>query len=953
MNNKRQNESNLIVHKILGMPFTSDKIKFVWDDEKVDNFSNYNIIYGRNGSGKSTIATMLANIKGYRGKRIDAEESAVENIKVFSREYTHENLYFKEIDDPNGDPKIKLIDVDLGKPAIKAVGKIKDQLIELKRNLENDKKNLITLLQPPASNIKNRIRTFKEGRYELSWDDLDKKLDDYSSDIEKLLEENLDESTIESRIVENENIIKEEEKHEIKLFSEKIISLKDKSLDFLTDLKEKISRTLVETAISEEEIKKIIQNPNFHEWIQQGYSIHTEYNMDKECAFCRTKFSDDRLKERLRDLQDYLVRSTSSIDKDLKEWEGAINDARIPVDDIVKSNSATEILSKFSKEYIKAIENFQEEARVYNGVLDSLTKKIENKKNNPAVKIDCDDVCLPERVDISDKVLRLDKIINNNNLDVKKTKENKDEALANFIILLIIQFDIYQKRNVLKEKIKHAENERTKLNDKKVKLDNVIKNDNASLKYINGIIHDFFNNTRISFAPSKNREGTYTILRGEEPARYLSEGEKNILGLIYFYCMLGPNKSNGVKQCLVFDDPLTSLDSENFYRCIDLILDMANNKKLVCQSIILTHSIKLVKTIRYDFSFDKNITKYYHLTKSSDENDKNKEETRMNKLDQSWLDSLTEYNLIFREVMKFYNILKDGKELSPVQKRQVLNPLRRLLESIGRFYFPNSRNFSGILKQLFGHDDKKYSEVIGSRSALNKIFHIGSHSTDIPEPDIDIDTESLYDKVPDALEASMLRIKELAEEHYQEMETWCKNYDRKNHGKELNENSSRKKHKEQEAIRREDTREKDTEEHSVFDNKTGRRGNGGGPASPDSQSDTGNGGGPASPDSQLDTGNGGGPASPDSQSDTGNGGGPASPDSQSDTGNGGGPVSPDSQSDTGNGGVSVSPNNHLDMSNEGASSSHDEKSERINDKGGSSKNPQMTLRLENEEDKIN
>ena len=116
---------NLNVLSVKNLHIAGDNIEFQWEQD-AGEFRQYNVIYGRNGSGKSTITRMFDNINEYGNNNLQLSGSASQdNIRVFSREYVNKNLYFNEIDNDAGEPGIKLIDVGFGKKAKKANDLIK------------------------------------------------------------------------------------------------------------------------------------------------------------------------------------------------------------------------------------------------------------------------------------------------------------------------------------------------------------------------------------------------------------------------------------------------------------------------------------------------------------------------------------------------------------------------------------------------------------------------------------------------------------------------------------------------------------------------------------------------------------------------------------------------------------------------------------------------------------
>jgi len=97
-------------------------------------------------------------------------------------------------------------------------------------------------------------------------------------------------------------------------------------------------------------------------------------------------------------------------------------------------------------------------------------------------------------------------------------------------------------------------------------------------------------------------ENSYILVRsdGTKVNNNLSEGEKNFLTFLYFYCYVkgsfSGQESSISDRVVVFDDPISSLDNEVLFIVSslirDIIIDKDNKFDNVKQVIILTHNTK-------------------------------------------------------------------------------------------------------------------------------------------------------------------------------------------------------------------------------------------------------------------------------------------------------------------------------------------------------------------------
>ncbi|GIU01994.1 AAA family ATPase [Shewanella morhuae] len=115
-----------------------------------------------------------------------------------------------------------------------------------------------------------------------------------------------------------------------------------------------------------------------------------------------------------------------------------------------------------------------------------------------------------------------------------------------------------------------------------------------------------------SFSIDEADNGThYQILRanGDDASRSLSEGEKTFITFLYFYYLIkGAQSSSGItgNRVVVFDDPISSLDSDILYIVSSLIKEVMeetrNSNSQIKQIFVLTHNVYFHKEISFNRS---------------------------------------------------------------------------------------------------------------------------------------------------------------------------------------------------------------------------------------------------------------------------------------------------------------------------------------------------------------
>ncbi len=113
-----------------------------------------------------------------------------------------------------------------------------------------------------------------------------------------------------------------------------------------------------------------------------------------------------------------------------------------------------------------------------------------------------------------------------------------------------------------------------------------------------------------SFSIDKTDEGRhYRIIRanGEDASRSLSEGEKTFITFLYFYYLIkGAQSPSGItaNRVVVFDDPVSSLDSDILYIISSLIKgvmeEARSQNSQIKQIFVLTHNVYFHKEISFN-----------------------------------------------------------------------------------------------------------------------------------------------------------------------------------------------------------------------------------------------------------------------------------------------------------------------------------------------------------------
>lgn len=230
-----------------------------------------------------------------------------------------------------------------------------------------------------------------------------------------------------------------------------------------------------------------------------------------------------------------------------------------------------------------------------------------------------------------------------------------------------------------------------------------------------------------------DEHGHYQISRknGEDASRSLSEGEKTFITFLYFYSLIkGAHSSSGTtaNRVVVFDDPISSLDSDILYIVSSLIKgifgEVRNSSGYIKQAFILTHNVYFHKEI----SFNKNRSQKSAMSDESF--------WMVKKLSQgSIVERCTE-----NPIRSAYELLWEDVKNPNTSSLTIQNTLRRILENYFTMWGGKSKDeivafFEGrdklICQSLFSwvndgshsiHDDLYINHGDRSNEAFLRVF---------------------------------------------------------------------------------------------------------------------------------------------------------------------------------------------------------------------------------------
>lgn len=247
----------------------------------------------------------------------------------------------------------------------------------------------------------------------------------------------------------------------------------------------------------------------------------------------------------------------------------------------------------------------------------------------------------------------------------------------------------------------------------------------------------------------------YGLTRNGIPVRVLSEGERSAIALLYFLKSLTDQRFSLEQGIVVLDDPVSSLDTQSLFLALSFI---RNRTEGVGQLFILTHNFSFFRQVQMWFRSlanrrTNNTVRYYMLGCYQDQGVRT---SRLERLDPLLAKYHSEYHYLFARVFRAV----ESRHIAGLEDYYGLpNIARRLLETFLAFRYPHE---SGGLTQtlhVVPFDEVKKLRIL-------RFVHSHSHSDAIGES---IHNPSLLGEAQAVLIDLLDLLKHLDEGHYNGM----------------------------------------------------------------------------------------------------------------------------------------------------------------------------------------
>ena len=560
---------------------------FTWPSD-LDDFKRFNLIYGWNGTGKSTLCRLLRNLQrraplneGSMTIRIDNRDvdgasfnSETTQLCVFNQEFVAENVF-------TAAKQLAPIYV-IGKENIDKQDKLDESrstLTQIQSELTVNRDATQCAIRAKDDFCISKARLIKEtlGGHGNAYANYNKR--NFRDRIEKMVSDPGDTAVLDEQ--EKERLLSQSRMSPKPRIEDAIYALPD-----FDSLSSQVS-SLASRRVVSQVIDSLKSDPAAAEWVRQGLTLHGKVN--DRCKFCDQPFTGDRLKKLEAHFSKELSQLITDIDVQIAGLESLAKTAR---------QFAPPKKAEFYDDLINKYDAIASAATAIckkaDTALQSLISALTNKKSRPFDTLE--GVKSPPFCDAA-PLSALESIIRSHN-----------EACAQFesrIAAALTRLEEGYVRDALPEYTKLSESERVAqaaLSESQ-KQEILLKTEIESLERnivshrepadeLNADLRTYLGHGDLQ---CEVKEAGYIITRNGKIASELSEGERTAVALLYFLKSLnarGFDKSCGI---VVLDDPVSSLDANALFNAFAYIKDRCKD---VQQVFLLTHNHGFFRAVR-------------------------------------------------------------------------------------------------------------------------------------------------------------------------------------------------------------------------------------------------------------------------------------------------------------------------------------------------------------------
>lgn len=675
-------------------------------------FKDYNVIYGWNGTGKTTLSKLLGTLNSGSHPDFPLLEYQIQDsasgthshgtafptsVRVFSSDFIADHLDFESLSS-------KTITVVMGKENKDALKAIADDEAELSivredlrvKRVEKDSKDKergqeFTSIAKVIGQMRlgGVSRTYDKRHAEQAFSKLSKKelLDD---DTLTKLRNSVEQTSLPTQTKPSlGNILKD------------LSSVVDEA------------STLLSKTVEASVIQRLKDNADISDWVEEGVRIHDTHKSDN-CEFCGKPLDATRLTK--------LTAHFNKADAKLKSDVDDLANRLVVIYGMVKSVEAVDkmnIYQELRDDYATKLKVVLDERDRLVEAIKAFGEQIRAKKQHTTEEIAIKET--PDATMLVKAIAELNEVIDSHN---EKTNNFVDQQKRDGEKIERHHLStVYDKVIKLGTQIKNLEGDidilvngdaknagEKKLVARIAENKTKVSSSHKACDLLNVSLKKFLGHDEITFEVNDDDTG-YKLLRRGDPAKSLSEGERTAIAFVFFVTQLQDDSFDPATGIIVVDDPVSSLDANSQFQAFSFLKEATKNAS---QLFIFTHNFEFLKLVTNWVKNAHRSEGLFMIKNTFSETDGSRT-AYLDKLDKALEEFESEYHYLFNIAYKY----KDDGTIENAYKMP--NIARKLLDTFLMFRVPKNVSPYKRLEEI------KYDEQ--KKSAIYKFSNDQSHIT--------------------------------------------------------------------------------------------------------------------------------------------------------------------------------------------------------------------------------
>lgn len=772
------------IHRLQGYRIFRD---FSWP-AGLHDFGQYNVIYGWNGTGKTTLSTLFRHLQhreaitegeveyAFGDRRVQGSEArnpAIPPVRVFNREFIGRSVfetssgqfppvyYFGE---ESAEMQRKIAELEIQR------GALREEQSRQGRLLDDATKAHETFCTDQAKIIRTMLTATGGGKYNNF------NAGPFKAEMQKLVGS----TNLGERLNEEDRSALLKTKDSRPLPKLDLVSVR---FPDLVDLRTRTDALLRKTVVSAV-LKELTEDQAVASWVEHGLALHRGTRLSDHCRFCEQPLPQARVSALEAHFNDEFECQKRAVSELLAEVDAATKFAQ---------NFAPPAHEAFYEalqpRYKEALTQVRTQAQFLSGALGALKTALEAKRDEPFKTFELDNL-LKHAVEsggggLGKFVLALLAVAAESHPFLASFEGTKaleklnqiitshNEQTSTFDTKVTAARDSLAHDEMLGalpdwcarcEAIEQAQSKRDASSRAADQLDREIGQLAAQVQQhhrpaeeLSKEVAAYLGRDELRFVPEENG---YRISRSGQPATHLSDGERTAVAFLYFLKSLQGTDFNLQEGMVIIDDPVSSLDTNSLFSAFGFMKARTANAK---QLIVLTHSFSFFRQVRNWFdSLNKTaqrarrepVARFFMLQSAVHADGARC--AKLEAMDRFLTDFESEYHYLFKQVFK----------ASLAEPRQGLehyygmpNMARRLLETFLAYRIPSrSGDLYWKLNQIDGD--------MAAKTRVLRFLHTYSHGDAVAQPDHD---PTILAETPGVLRDMLTLIRASDPIHHDEM----------------------------------------------------------------------------------------------------------------------------------------------------------------------------------------